>query len=224
MVLGGSAEFLLNVKRPYIYALEFPLIKKKAPDIYGEYLYKIGLTLSTKTAQKRLDSYGTYYAPFSFQLANVLVFPKDTDSKVVNATEKFIFESLKKRSDARPFANTVRLNRAGNKDLHDTREFWEVKSSVLRAVFDLAKAFIKKHYNVVTHIVGSRMLSYSYRLTAKNVPQSIKLTPEEKEANNKKILQVRDEATKFLNTLSPQQRDIWHNPANYFKIDDNYRD
>jgi hypothetical protein len=227
MVIAGSAEFLLNIQRPYIYCLEFPLIEKiDKKDPYGTHLYKIGLTLSTREAQKRLDAYHTYFAPFSYQLTYILVFSKDTAKHIVEACEKFIFNTLKsdKQLVARPLANTARMNRH-IKDLDkDSREWWETKQTNIRKVFEMAKVFVKKKFNTVTLLVGVNNLKYEYRLTGKNIPKDIALSVDEKKSNNTKIQEVRSQAKKYLEALPKEQRDQWHNPPKYFQIDKSYKD
>ena len=58
----------------YIYCLSFPLIKKEKPDEYGDKIYKIGISKQSE-ADKRLDSYLTYFSPFSYEVHCFLVFP-----------------------------------------------------------------------------------------------------------------------------------------------------
>lgn len=220
MPIGGSANFLLGIERPIIYCLEYPLLKKKenVSSKYGSYLYKIGI--STK-GLKRLNTYLTYF-PFSYILNYVLVFPQDSiDLKGLQKIEKYIFSLLKtKLYNARPFEQTVRINRAINQLDDDTREWWEINENDLDVVFKKAKEYIKKTLNLSVWLVSPSTLNEYYRITARNIPKGIRLSPEEEKLNRDLINKISNRAKDMLKTMAAEQRDMFLNPHKYFEVED----
>jgi hypothetical protein len=222
MVLGGAGEFLLKVNRSYIYCLSFPLIKKEVPDAYGDKIYKIGISTQSE-ADKRLDSYLTYFSPFSYEVHCFLVFPKDTKREIVKKAEQSIFDRLHRLSgEAKVYPTTARINRFSIQD-RDSREWWEARLSVIERVFRQERNALKPTAN--PYLIVHSQLDRRFRLIAgpnRAIPKEIALTKQEAEMNKEAIEKVQERAKAYLETLTPKERDRWLKPFKYFEIDNSF--
>lgn len=218
MPIGGSVNFLLGIERPIIYCLEYPLLKKRDKNSeYGRYLYKIGIATR---GVNRLNTYLTYY-PLSFVINYVIVMPKGSmNLKDLQLVEKYLFSLLKSQEyTARPFDQTVRMNRAINKLVDDSREFWEVDEKDLEKAFKKTKEFIINHFKINAFLVRPEEINEYYRLIARRLPRDIKMTPEEKEKNEKLIVKTSKRAREMIEMMPEEQKDMFDNPGLYFEID-----
>lgn len=221
MVLGGAASFLLDVNRPYIYVLSFPLVKKIKKDQYGEYLYKIGISTQER-ADKRLDSYLTYFSPFSYELHFVLVFPKDTKKDLVKKTEQQIFDKLHAlKNEARVYPTSARINRYTIQD-RDSREWWETSLKTISRVFISIREELKKKHDITTYLVRPEHLNYKYSLTSKSIPNEIRLSKEEAQKNKEEQERIHQRALEYFESIGNTLTDRFKHPAKYFKIDESF--
>ena len=218
MPIGGSVNFLLGIERPIIYCLEYPLLKKKEKYTeYGRYLYKIGIATR---GVNRLNTYLTYY-PLSFVINYVIVMPRGSlNLKDLQSVEKYLFSLLKSKDFvARPFDQTVRMNRAINKLVDETREFWEVDEDDLELAFKKTREYIMTHFKINAFLVKPDEINEYYRLIAGRLPKDIRMTPEEKENNKQLIIKTSKRAREMIQQMPEDQKDMFDNPGRYFEID-----
>ena len=221
MVLGGSANFLLKVNRPYIYCLSFPLIEKKEEDGYGTHLFKIGLSTQA-AADKRLDQYLTYFSPFSYEIHAFLIFPKDTRRDIIKKAEQSIFNRLhRKKNQARTFPTTARINRYQIQD-KDSREWWETDLKLIESVFKEEQEYLKSK-RIITYFIPHNKIKTYFRLNSRDIPREIKLSREELQTNKDEIQRIDRRAKEYLDNLPNNElRKRFFKPSDYFKIDENF--
>lgn len=221
MVLGGSANFLLKVNRPYIYCLSFPLVEKKEDDNFGTHLYKIGLSTQS-AADKRLDNYLTYFSPFSYEIHCFLIFKKDTPRYIIKKAEQSIFDRLhRKKNKARTYPTTARINMFHIQD-RDSREWWEADLKTIEDIFKEEKNALRAQ-NVDVFFVSSNFIDGGQSLFRRDIPREIKLTKEEQQINKDEIQRIDKRAKEYLNNLpNDYLRKRFHKPSDYFKIDESF--